>query len=370
MTIILALESQDGDMSIADIKNDASGDVSHPSKQTTALLSERVRLLEAVIDNFPGGILLFDKKLKLVLCNGQQKRLLDYPDNLFADGSPSLEQIFLFNAERGEYGPGNIDDLVNIRMDLVARKCAHVFERKRPNGTVLEIRGMPIAEGGFVTTYLDVTEQRKGQALVEYLATHDQLTELPNRTLLLDRLQVALAGSRRGSKIALHYIDLDGFKPINDKHGHTVGDLVLKNVARRMRSTIRETDTVARVGGDEFVIIQAEIESAEDADVLARRIVASVSGACFGDDEAVSVGASIGIALAPWDGNSPDELLLKADQALYRSKAGGGGAINFFSRCLNSEAHDELQSQHSLNASQPQELFWETVTALPRSENA
>lgn len=306
---------------------------------TNAILSslaqaqgDKIRLLEAVIDNFPGGLLLFDSDLKLVLCNAQQRRLLDYPDSLFANGSPSLQQIFAFNASRGEYGPGSIDDHVCMRMELVAKKSTHVFERKRPNGTVLEIRGMPLAGGGFVTTYLDVTEQRKNQELIAHLAHHDQLTDLPNRTLMLDRLHVALAGVRRGRKVALHYIDLDQFKPINDTCGHDVGDIVLKTVASRLLSAVRETDTIARIGGDEFVVIQVDVETADDAEIVAKRIIDSVSEIRFHESSDVSISASIGIAFAPWDGSNPEELLRKADQAMYRSKNLGGGGYNFYSR--------------------------------------
>jgi diguanylate cyclase (GGDEF)-like protein len=300
-----------------------------PDGRPDVVLRERIRLLEAVIDNFPGGLLLFDNELKLVLCNAQQRQLLGYTDELFAHSSPSLEQIFRFNAERGEYGPGPIEDIVNSRMELVAKKRAHVFERTRPNGTVLEIRGVPLPEGGFVTTYLDVTEQRKNQGLIAHLAHHDQLTGLPNRTLMLDRLQQALAGVRRGRKMALHYIDLDRFKPINDKHGHSIGDHVLKAVAGKLLKAVRETDTVARIGGDEFVIIQVDVESAADAETVAKRVIAVVSGACFVDNADVSISASVGIAFAPWDGDHSDELLRKADQAMYRSKGNGGGCVNF-----------------------------------------
>jgi diguanylate cyclase (GGDEF)-like protein len=207
-----------------------------------------------------------------------------------------------------------------------------VFERQRPNGTILEIRGMPLPDGGFVTTYLDVTEQRKNQALIAHLAHHDQLTDLPNRALMLDRLKVALASVRRGRKVALHYIDLDKFKPINDRCGHAVGDLVLKNAAKKIQAAVRETDTVARIGGDEFVIVQVDVENAADAEIVARRVVSSVSEARFLDEADISVNASVGVAFAPWDGENSDELLRKADQAMYRSKGAGGGAINFYSR--------------------------------------
>jgi diguanylate cyclase (GGDEF)-like protein len=298
------------------------------AEQTIALLNERIRLLEAVVNNFPGGLLLFDKELNLVLCNDRQRQLLDYPDELFADGNPTLERMFRFNAERGEYGAGDPEAHVKTRMELVAQRTPHVFERTRPNGTVLEIRGMPLSDGGFVTTYVDVTEQRRSQALIAHLAHHDPLTGLANRALMMDRLHMALASVKRGThRIALLYIDLDKFKPVNDRHGHAAGDQVLKRVAATMLGSVRETDTVARLGGDEFVIIQADVAAAADAETVGQRLIEAISAPAEHH-----VSASIGIAYAPWDGDAADELLRKADIALYRSKAHGGGKINFYSR--------------------------------------
>jgi PAS domain-containing protein len=123
-------------------------------------LQERVNMLEAVIDNFPGGILLTDKNLEVVLCNQQQRQLLQYPASLFEDGNPTLRELFHFNAARGEYGPGDVNEIVGQKMDLVRQRVAHVFERVRPNGRVIEIRGTPLAAGGFVSSYTDVTENR------------------------------------------------------------------------------------------------------------------------------------------------------------------------------------------------------------------
>lgn len=305
--------------------------VKSTAQQTIELLNERVTLLEQVVDNFPGGLLLFDKHLSLVLCNERQRELLDYPDELFANGNPSMESIFRFNAERGEYGPGNIDELVQERMNRVARREPHVFERTRPNGTILEIRGMPLEDGGFVTTYLDVTEQRNNAALIEHLAHHDMLTGLANRTLLMDRLQMALAGARRGRRMALHYLDLDKFKPINDRYGHAMGDQVLKRVADSMRRVVRETDTVARLGGDEFVVIQSDVHAASDAAKLATRLISAVTEKHYLSNADVSVGVSIGIAFAPEDGDTPDGILHKADIALYSAKKAGGRRLHFHS---------------------------------------
>ena len=293
-------------------------------------VTEQSRLLSALTESFPGGICLFDKDLRMVLCNAEQKRLLDYPDELFASQWPTLEQIFRFNAVRGEYGPGEVEEHVSNRMAIVAQRRPHIVERTRPNGTVLEIRGTPLEGGGFVTTYLDVTEQRRAQALAVHLAHHDAMTGLANRMLFMDRLRQSMARAKRGDRMAVLYIDLDRFKPVNDRLGHAVGDAVLKRVAERLRSVVRETDTVARLGGDEFVVIQCGTASTLDVTKLARRIETAIAAPIQVEEHVVDVGASIGIAIAPDDDTDPDGLLQKADSALYRAKAAGGGSYVFY----------------------------------------
>lgn len=296
-----------------------------PEVPDPAALIERARLLEAVVNNFPGGISVFDKDLRMVFCNEQQKRLLDYPADLFAHGYPTLEDIYRLNAIRGEYGPGDVEKLVAVRLELARQQRAHVFERTRPNGTVLEIRGVPLEGGGFVTTYLDVTDQRKTQALVTHLAHHDALTDLPNRALFRDRLDQAVARVRRGEAIAVHYLDLDRFKPVNDEHGHAMGDGLLRAVAGRLVKVKRETDTVARLGGDEFVFIQTDVSQVDDACAFASRVLTALSTPFAVAGKRLVIGTSIGIAVSPEHGLDPDELLKKADAALYRCKANGGG---------------------------------------------
>jgi diguanylate cyclase (GGDEF)-like protein len=293
-------------------------------------LRERMRLLEAVIENFPGGISLFDRDLQLVLCNSNQKRLLDYPDELFANGNPTLEDLFRFNAVRGEYGPGDIEEQVARRLALVRKRTPHVFERTRPNGTVVEVRGVPIEGGGFVTTYFDVTEQRRNQAMIAHMAHHDALTDLPNRMLFSDRLQSAIALAKRAGLMAVHYLDVDNFKPVNDNLGHQAGDQLLVGVAGRLRSIVRENDTVARLGGDEFAIVQTGIREVSDAAVLARRVLTEFSSPFNLSGTDVNVGVSIGIAFSPKDGISTDDILVKADSALYKSKSSGRGRFSFY----------------------------------------
>lgn len=291
---------------------------------------ERIRLLEAVIQNFPGGISLFDRDMHMVLCNERLKQMLDYPAALFTDGFPTLEELFRFNARRGEYGAGDADDQVARRVALLKQGKPHVYERTRPNGTVLEVRGVPIDGGGFVTTYFDVTEQRRTQALIAHMAHHDTLTDLPNRVLFSDRLHTAVALARRGGLMAVHYLDIDNFKPVNDNLGHKAGDELLKGIATRLRGSVRDNDTVARLGGDEFAIVQTGMRAHGDAAVLARRVLSQISAPFTITGREVKVGVSIGIAFAPLDGLNTDDVLIKADTALYKSKSAGRGRYTFF----------------------------------------
>ncbi|MBX3531406.1 MAG: diguanylate cyclase [Rhizobiaceae bacterium] len=293
-------------------------------------LRERVRLLEAVIENFPGGISLFDDHLQMVLCNRRQQEMLEYPPELMAAGYPSMEQLFRFNAARGEYGPGDVETIVAKKMTLARKREAHCYDRTRPNGAIIEVRGMPLEGGGFVTTYLDVTEQRRTQALLAHMAQHDPLTDLPNRMLFHDRLRTAIAHVKRGGMMAVHYLDLDDFKPVNDNLGHQAGDELLIGVAKRLRQAVREYDTIARLGGDEFAIVQTSIHEPHDAAVLADRLLNKFSTPFAVGGTEVNVGVSIGIAVAPDDGLSSDDLLIKADSALYRSKSSGRGCFHFF----------------------------------------
>lgn len=289
----------------------------------------RTRQLEALVDNFPGGISLFDENLKMVLCNQQLKELMEYPESLFERGLPTLEQLFQCNAQRGEYGDGSVDQLVDERMKLALQRESHSYERTRPNGKTLEVRGEPMKGSGFVTTYLDVTEQRRNQALIAHMAHHDLLTDLPNRLLFNDRLNQALAMASRGVTVALLYLDLDKFKPVNDSHGHAAGDKLLQSVAKRLTSTVRETDTVARLGGDEFAIILVSAGSRFDTGLLCSRIIADLNRVFMIDDHKIQIGASIGIAMAPDDGVIAEELLKKADSALYECKEAGRGTFKF-----------------------------------------
>jgi diguanylate cyclase (GGDEF)-like protein len=293
--------------------------------------------LKAILDNFPGGISLMDENLRVVIHNRKFLELLDFPEALFGNGA-SFEEFLRFNASRGEYGAGDIEEQVATRMALARQRKAHVFERQRPDGRVLEVRGVPIEGGGFVTTYTDVTEQRRSEAKIAHLALHDALTDLPNRALLRERLERPVAGTRQGDgRLAVLMLDLDRFKEVNDTLGHPIGDALLKIVAQRLRSCVRDSDTVGRLGGDEFCILQSALDPAAEAATLANRVLGSISEQFELDGHHLSIGTSIGIAVAPDHGSDADQLLKNADLALYRSKSEGRGLYRFFEPAMETQ---------------------------------
>ncbi|MEM6668514.1 MAG: PAS-domain containing protein [Pseudomonadota bacterium] len=290
----------------------------------------RTRELEAIVQNYPGGLVLYDQDLQMVLHNDMFQELLQLPDELFEHGLPRMEDVFRANAERGEYGDGDVEEHVRFRLERAKGREPHQYERKRPDDRILSIRGVPIKDSGFLTTYHDVTEKRRSQELIAHMAHHDALTDLPNRLLLVDRLRLATAQAKRGQGFALHYLDLDKFKPVNDTLGHAAGDELLKAVASRLRLATRDTDTVARLGGDEFVVLQSGAIEETPAEILAARILSVLSRPFEIDGVEVQIGASVGIALSPKHSLDPDELLKMADQALYNVKAAGRNAYSFF----------------------------------------
>jgi len=209
-----------------------------------------------------------------------------------------------------------------------------------------------------LTSALDITERKQAESQLRHIAHHDPLTRLPNRLLLQQRLQRELARNRRGGRMfALHFIDLDRFKDINDVLGHQLGDQLLLAVAGRLSNTVREGDTVARLGGDEFAILQVETQEAEEAAALARHAIASI-GQPFGiDGQTLGVSASIGITLYPTDGTGLDELLRNADLAMYRAKAEGGGAYRFYQADMNRSARETLRLDADLRQGIAQQEF-------------
>jgi len=196
---------------------------------------------------------------------------------------------------------------------------------------------------------MDITERKRAEARLAFMAQHDGLTGLPNRILLRQRLDELLAHTRRsGDKVAILFLDLDNFKAINDTLGHAIGDKLLKGVTKRLRSSLREEDAIARLGSDEFAVVQSGVTRPEEVAMLARRLIAAISEPYLFDGHSIISGASIGIAIAPGDGDDAEKLLKNADMALSRAKSEGLGTFSFFESEMDARAQSRRRIEIDL----------------------
>lgn len=220
------------------------------------------------------------------------------------------------------------------------RKNGEAFLEWLTINRVVDGDGVPVR---YVGVFHDITESRQKDERIRHLAFHDALTNLPNRALILDRLRHALERAKReGGRLSVTFIDLDRFKPVNDSLGHAAGDLLLQEVASRIRCRLRSMDTLARLGGDEFVVLMEDLQSAEDCASLGQAIIAEISRPVELGGYTVQVGASLGMAFFPEDGGEPDELMKRADLAMYAAKAAGRNTFRFFQQHMLDEASRRL----------------------------
>jgi diguanylate cyclase (GGDEF)-like protein len=232
----------------------------------------------------------------------------------------------------------------------------------------LRVVDEPMAGGGWVATYEDITEICHAEAQISHMARHDPLTDLPNRTLFREQMEHALSSVRRDEQLAVLFFDLDHFKQVNDSFGHSVGDDLLKAVARRLRECVRGTDTIARLGGDEFAVVQVGTHSQPtEAALLASRLVDVISAPYDLDDQRVVIGASVGVSIAPVDSSDPDQLMKNADMALYRAKADGRGTYRFFEPEMDARARARRLLELELRAALTNgefELYFQSINDL------
>ena len=309
------------------------GDIS-ASREQGARLEAINAQLDTALASMSQGLCLFDAEGRLAVVNARYSELFRLPPGCVRPGLSLLELVTL-RAEHGNHAGATVESLAMEEMAAVERREPASFSLHLTDGRTLAALLRPVPAGGWAVTYEDVTERRQAERRVVFMARHDALTRLPNRTLFAERLQQALGGTGLAAGMAVLCLDLDRFKAVNDLLGHAMGDLLLQMVAERLQRCVRAEDTVSRMGGDEFTIIQAGPYSAEATAALARRVIEVTNEVYDLDGRRATVGVSVGIAVAPKDGASPDVLLRNADMALYRAKAEGRGTWRFFEPAMS-----------------------------------
>lgn len=311
-------------------------------KQQEAALQETNKRFDVALANMSQGLCLYDAGQRLQVFNRRFLEIFRLPSHRVVLGM-TLEDVAHLSVAAGNYTSLQDQRIGNARA-RVADGVPVKTILDLPGDRLVAVAHQPLAEGGWVETYEDVTDRLQSEAKIVYMARHDALTGLPNRLHFAERVEQALTQTGRGESFAVFSLDLDHFKSINETLGHPVGDALLREVAVRLSSCIREIDLVARLGGDEFAILQANLRGPDDATVLARRIVETIAKPFFIDGQRMTVGVSIGISMAPGDGTHFGKLLKSADVALYKAKAEGRDTWRFF----EPEMDARLQARRAL----------------------
>jgi diguanylate cyclase (GGDEF)-like protein/PAS domain S-box-containing protein len=290
---------------------------------------EKLRL-DTALNNMSQSLCMYDREKRLVLCNAQYASMYGLSLDKMKEGTP-LRTILEYRVASGN-SPQETEQYIEERLAEVSRSLAFRAVNKLRDGRYIAVTHQPMPHGGWVSLHQDITEQKRAEERIAHLAHHDGLTDLPNRGMLRERLNAALSRLRNGDCLAVHYLDLDLFKHVNDTLGHAIGDELLKAVAQRLQTFVREADIIARLGGDEFAIVQSGLRRGGDASMLAQRLRGAFQTPYELNEHQIVIDVSIGIAVAPSDGEDADKLLRRADLALYAARATDAPPTAFSSR--------------------------------------
>lgn len=309
---------------------------------------------QTLFDQMPDAVLLVDLEGRVTGFNQEALRQYEYtPEEMLRLTVPDLEAK--------ESPQEHIEHRQNIaatgRDDFETR---HRTKYGRIVDVQAAVRLITMADGKpmFQAAFRDISSQKHAHERIEFLANHDHLTSLPNRRLLRDRVERAIGNAdRHGSRVALLFLDLDHFKVINDTLGHEVGDLLLQAVADRLRGCVRDQDTIARIGGDEFVVILVDLPNSEAVGNVAQKIVDTLSSPYLAGGYDLHTSPSIGISLYPDDANSFDALMQQADAAMYHTKENGRSGYRFYSAEINLQTQERLAIEHDLHKALERDEF-------------
>lgn len=319
------------------------------AREANRAMTESDEWLRTTLENLVDGVVVINDSGRIESLNGATERLFGYrPEEIIG------AHVRLLVPGTGQ----NADDDYFSQYLNTGEKTSigigeEVFGRHKDGGRFpLDIEFGEVQMGDrrrLIATLRDITERKEAEALIVKQANYDSLTKLPNRTLFMDRLSLALTrASRNGGQIGLLFIDLDNFKKVNDTLGHSAGDQLLQEAAERLTTSVRETDTVARLGGDEFTVILPDLQKAHDVEQVVRQILDRLSKPYLIDGTEVFASGSVGITLFPDDGKDAETLLKNSDTAMYRAKYDGRNTFRFFTAKMNAEALESVKLENQL----------------------
>src|SRR5438067_1942556 len=320
--------------------------VNRQNQQSQQQLASEKHRLDTALNNMTQGLVLYDKSARMVICNQRYIDMCGLSASVVKPGCHFLD-VVRHRKETGSF-EGNVEEFCsNILQNIAHGKISHNI-MEAADGRSFDVVNTPLSQGRRVATIDDVTDRRRADEKIAHLAHYDALTDRPKRVLIRERIEQELQRACRGQQFALLYIDVDEFKGINDSLGHHVGDELLKAVAGRIRDCIRDTDHIARLGGDELAVIQTDVENSGDVVEFVTRIHEAIRQPyeCLGHQ--LMTDASIGIALAPQDGTDLDQLIKNADLAMYGAKANGRRTYRFFEPAMDAHAKARLSLERDL----------------------
>jgi len=316
---------------------------SRRSRQRALRSAEQLRL---TLENITQGIILVRRDWTIPVINRRLIELLDLPED-WQRRPPRFDDLIQHLEGQGEFeidpAPAGVMPAAHW-MEPGTAPTQATYERRRPNGTVLEVRTTTLPGGGFVRTLTDITHRRRAQAEVDRIAREDVVTGLANRRAFHEVLE------RHGTATpyVLLYLDLDRFKVVNDTLGHPVGDALLRAVGSRILASVRDEDVAARLGGDEFAVLLTSYGTEDAGRAVAERLVRRLSQPYEVDGHQIIIGVSIGLAIGPRDGRNADDLLKASDMALYSAKAAGRGTYRVYVPSMDDEVREKRKLELDL----------------------